>query len=244
VGKPEYDAGALERYVRGLADSTLVFAPGARAKYSNIGFEVLADLIAKQSGESFEDYMQRHILTPLGMRHSTFLMTDVDSANLARGHEKSLLGSVVVSSVYPYNRRHAGSLTLHSNIEDMLRWGAATVRGGELDGHRILSAANAARMVTVTFDRTADVAAQAKRAGVAMPYDSIGTGLSWTVAWMQGHDVITHSGGDTGFRSHLRVSRTDSTVIVLMVNNDAIGDIAELGKTITRILTASNTKGR
>src|SRR4029079_8645615 len=83
---PEYDAGALERYIRGLKDSTLIAAPGEKWQYSNIGFELLADLVAKVSGQPFEDYVQRAILTPLGMAHSTLLMTDVDSVHLATGH--------------------------------------------------------------------------------------------------------------------------------------------------------------
>jgi len=65
--KPQYDDGALERYVRGLANQKLVFAPGERVQYSNMAFEILGDVVAKASGESFDDYVQRHILAPLQM---------------------------------------------------------------------------------------------------------------------------------------------------------------------------------
>ena len=82
-GSPESDNGALERWVRTLADSALISAPGEQWQYSNIGFEVLADLIAKVSGVPFEDYIQRQILTPLGMRKST-LQHDMTAALAAR----------------------------------------------------------------------------------------------------------------------------------------------------------------
>jgi CubicO group peptidase (beta-lactamase class C family) len=108
---PQYDDKALERWIRGLKDSSLVFEPGKDFRYSNIGFELLADLVAVVSGESFEEYVQRHILAPAGMAHSTFLMTDVDSANLAMGHE--MVGGGQTPRGYPYNRRHAGSSTMH-----------------------------------------------------------------------------------------------------------------------------------
>ncbi len=124
-GSPESDDDALERWVRTLADSSLIGAPGEQRQYSNIGFEVLADLIAKVSGVPFEDYIQRQILTPLGMRKSTLLMTDVDSTLLAFGHEADSAGAYRRSAVYPYNRRHAASSTLHSNVDDMLRWAAS-----------------------------------------------------------------------------------------------------------------------
>jgi len=39
-----------------------------------MAFEVLGDLIAKVSGETFDDYVQDHILTPLRMKDSTLLV--------------------------------------------------------------------------------------------------------------------------------------------------------------------------
>ena len=45
--KPEYDAGALERFVRSIADQKLVFAPGEKFAYSNTAYEILGDVIAK-----------------------------------------------------------------------------------------------------------------------------------------------------------------------------------------------------
>jgi len=67
VAHPEVDEGAAERYVRRLSHLKLVAAPGERFFYSNIAYNVLGDLIAKLSGQSFEDYMKAHILQPAGM---------------------------------------------------------------------------------------------------------------------------------------------------------------------------------
>jgi CubicO group peptidase (beta-lactamase class C family) len=48
--KPEFDDGALERYVRSLAAKKLTFPPGAKFGYSNPAYETLGDVIAKVSG--------------------------------------------------------------------------------------------------------------------------------------------------------------------------------------------------
>ena len=72
--KPQYDDGALERYVRGLGDLSLIATPGATFRYSNMAYEILGDVIAKVSGESFEDYVKHHILEPLDMKSSTLLI--------------------------------------------------------------------------------------------------------------------------------------------------------------------------
>src|SRR5216684_2651713 len=75
-GKLDLDT-PLERYLRRLGNASLLFAPGERFAYSNIAYEVLGDLIAKLSGHSFEEYMRRQLLRPLGMSTSTFLKHEV-----------------------------------------------------------------------------------------------------------------------------------------------------------------------
>ncbi len=101
--KPEYDEGALERYVRSLEDKRLLWPPGQRFRYSNMAFEVLGDLVAKVSGMSFEDYVEASILKPVGMKSSTLLYKNADPAKMAAGHTERK-GVVVPVAHYPYNR--------------------------------------------------------------------------------------------------------------------------------------------
>ena len=51
---PEHGDDALENHVRTLQKKGINFTPGEKFKYSNNGFEVLGDVIAKASGMSFE----------------------------------------------------------------------------------------------------------------------------------------------------------------------------------------------
>jgi CubicO group peptidase (beta-lactamase class C family) len=102
--QPEYDEGALERYVRSVADRPLVGAPGDRFAYSNIAFEVLGDLIAKVRRQPFEVCVADRILQPLGMAHSTLLVRDADPNLLSRGHVVDAEGEARVSAVQPRPR--------------------------------------------------------------------------------------------------------------------------------------------
>lgn len=43
---PEYDAGALERYVHQIASNEMIAEPGEKYAYSNMAFECLGDVIA------------------------------------------------------------------------------------------------------------------------------------------------------------------------------------------------------
>jgi CubicO group peptidase (beta-lactamase class C family) len=196
---PQYDDKALERWIRGLKDSTLVFEPGTNFRYSNIGFELLADLVAVVSGESFEDYVQRHILRPTAMVHSTFLMTDVDSVNLATGHE--LVAGVQAPRGYPYNRRHAGSSTMHSGVEDMLRYGVMHANRGTIDGKRILERETYDLLWKAEYDLSERFAPRLarSRAASSRPMTKASMGLGWFVYDFSGERLVNHDGGDRGY---------------------------------------------
>jgi CubicO group peptidase (beta-lactamase class C family) len=211
---PEYDDGAVERYVRGLASVRLDFAPGSNWRYSNRGFDVLADAISKADGLPFETVIQRRILTPLGMRRSTLLMTDIDSVRMALGHRRD--GSAV--GYYPYNRRHAGSSTLHSTLDDMLRWVAVNLGRGTLDQRRILPASAYNQLWHPYRDIRATVAEQTRRAGYVFPYDSMAIGLSWFLPVQGGRELVYHSGSDPGFASNVLLSPSEQIGVVVLIN--------------------------
>ena len=211
---PEYDDGAVERYVRSLASVRLDFVPGSEWRYSNRGFDVLADAIAKADGQPFETVIQQRILTPLGMRRSTMLMSDIDSARMARGHRRD--GRAV--GYYPYNRRHAGSSTLHSTLDDMLRWAAANLGRGALDQRRILPPTAYEELWRPYWDIRATVAEGTRRAGYVFPYDSLAIGLSWFLPVQEGRQLVYHSGSDPGFASNVLLSPSEQIGVVVLIN--------------------------
>jgi CubicO group peptidase (beta-lactamase class C family) len=57
--------------------------PGAGWLYSGGGYGLLQLLIEEVSGTSFENYMQQHVLQPLGMNRSTFDPDRAEDSNLA-----------------------------------------------------------------------------------------------------------------------------------------------------------------
>jgi CubicO group peptidase (beta-lactamase class C family) len=211
---PEYDDGAVERYVRSLASVPLDFVPGSAWRYSNRGFDILADAIAKADGRPFETVIQQRILTPLGMRRSTLLMSDIDSARMAIGHRRD--GTAV--GYYPYNRRHAGSSTLHSTLDDMLRWAAANLGRGALGERRILPASAYDELWRPHWNIRATIAEQTRAAGYAFPYDSLAIGLSWFLPVQEGRQLVYHSGSDPGFASNVLLSPSEQIGVVVLIN--------------------------
>ncbi|TCC17333.1 class A beta-lactamase-related serine hydrolase [Kribbella speibonae] len=59
------------RYIR---TESLAFTPGAGSKYSNSAFHVLGCIVEKISGESYYDYIRKHVFRPAGMTASDFTL--------------------------------------------------------------------------------------------------------------------------------------------------------------------------
>ncbi|MFY9610479.1 MAG: serine hydrolase [Blastocatellia bacterium] len=208
--KPVYDDGALERYVRTLTDKSLIAEPGTKFAYSNMAFEVLGDLIAKVSGETFEGYVQKHILEPLKMTNSTLLVKQANPKLLTSPHVLNASFEPSVSKVFPYNRMHSPSSTLYSNVVDMSRWAMANMNRGELDGKRILKASTYEVMWKPAGE-------QFTRAGV-----------SWFLGEHRGHRTVGHSGGDTGFVSNLLMIPDRKIAVVMMSNFDGGASLGQV----------------
>jgi CubicO group peptidase (beta-lactamase class C family) len=222
--EPEYDEGALERYVRSLTDQELLFEPGEKFTYSNMAFEVLGDLIAKVSGQSFADYVKEHILQPLDMNDSSILVQDVDPALLANGHDEGWFGTTRVTNHYAYNRSHGPSSCLYSNIVDMSQWAIANMNSGELDGRRILDATSVELLWTPALE------------GVRVTDGNrpVHIGLSWFLTEIAGYRVVTHGGSDTGYRTNF-VMYPDEGVAVIVLSNysgsdDTVADVTRLAR--------------
>jgi CubicO group peptidase (beta-lactamase class C family) len=207
--KPETDADALKRYVAGLSDRKLLFAPGTAFEYSNIGFELLARVIEVIDGVSFEQAVRNTILQPLRMQRSTLFYPEADKTQVATPHVLDKQGKVSVSEVFPYNRRHAGSSTLLSNVDDMLRWIRVNLGDGAVDGVRIMSPETARNLRTPR--------SVAVKEGGSVP---AGTklGLSWFVIPRAGREIVAHGGVDLGFVSICAMSPRDRCGVVAMAN--------------------------
>jgi CubicO group peptidase (beta-lactamase class C family) len=61
-------------------------APGVAYEYSNFGFGILGRIVTAASGVPYNDYVQAHILGPLGMASTTLEPDAVPSGRLALGY--------------------------------------------------------------------------------------------------------------------------------------------------------------
>ena len=128
----------LEQQVRRLATRRLACAPGEKFALNQVGFEVLGDVIAKVSGQAFEDYMREQVFVPLGLRHTTFSLCEVDPQLMVAPHV--LRTGDTTEPILADSRAHAPSSGLFSTLEDMARYALMHLKHGSLNGVQILRA--------------------------------------------------------------------------------------------------------
>jgi CubicO group peptidase (beta-lactamase class C family) len=139
--------------------------PGVHADYSNYSVALLGALVAHVSGEVFEDYIEKHVLGPLGMTHTTFRepfpagdprrMSDDLAADVTTATRREKGGFKDEPYEHAANIAPAGCLS--STAHDMTRWMRMLLDAGEVDGVRVLAPETFRDMVAVTFRNAPDV---------------------------------------------------------------------------------------
>jgi CubicO group peptidase (beta-lactamase class C family) len=210
---PQLGEDALSEFARSLSGWRLQAEPGSAFSYSNAGFELLGLVLARATGTRFEDAVREQVLTPLGMRSSTFLRSDVPALLAASPHVGRPLS--VPAGAYPYTRRHAPSSTLHSNLVEMCRWilahfepAGAAARGS--DGQRVRLDA---RLLDLMWRPVLPVGRP--------PWEEAAA-LGWAVGTYRGHRALSHSGMDPGFGSKLVLVPERRTGVVVLANSNTV----------------------
>jgi CubicO group peptidase (beta-lactamase class C family) len=200
---PAYDDGALERYVRNMGKVTLEFPPGEKFVYSNTAYDILGLVIAEVSGQSFEDYIEQHILLPLGMQNSTFLYKKASPARITSPYLS--LPNLEAAPLYPYYRDHAPCGSLHTNMMELSHWAIANLNKGQFDGSQVISPASH------------DLLWQ-PRVMVDNKNPDEYIGLCWFLGKYKGEKTVGHTGGDIGFRTNLALLPDKSAGVVVLSN--------------------------
>jgi CubicO group peptidase (beta-lactamase class C family) len=134
----------LDEFARRLGTVPLQFQPGAKWRYS-YAVDVQALLVQRLSGQPFDQYVQEHILKPLGMTHTGNFVPGDQRDKLAQAYDWNPDGSFTPAthdSGVTLNTAHwpltPGGYGLTSTIDDYARFAGMMLNGGELDGVRIL----------------------------------------------------------------------------------------------------------
>ncbi len=147
---PTLDLFPLATRVRSYAAEPLLHEPESKYLYSNAGINTAGRIIEVVSGMKYEQFLDKRLFQPLGMKDTTFWPNAEQISRLAKSYkankDKSDIEETPVGQLlYPLDDRvHREPMPaggLFSTAADVARFGQMLLRSGELDGKRVLSEA-------------------------------------------------------------------------------------------------------
>jgi len=173
----------LQDLADGLAGVPLLFQPGTEWAYS-MASDVLGRVVEVLSGQSLSEFFTTQILKPLGMHDTAFGAGDEPDPRIVRlyalmpgGLERAdQLAAAVDRPPYP-----GGGGGLISSAHDYHRFTQMLLRGGELDGHRLLGSRTVAYMTRNHLPGGVDLATYGRALYSESPMHGIGFGLGLSI---------------------------------------------------------------
>jgi CubicO group peptidase (beta-lactamase class C family) len=138
------DKMVLGDRIRALGNLPLVHQPGERFTYG-LNVDVLGYLVEILSGESLDQYFQKHIFEPLGMNDTYFYIPSSKADRLvkvsAEDKDHHLVNAPEAFVGYPLIKGtyFSGGAGLSSTIKDYATFLQMLLNGGEYNGKRILA---------------------------------------------------------------------------------------------------------
>ncbi len=176
------------------------YAPDVRWKYSNLAYSVAGMVIETASGETWADYVQRHIFQPLGMTASS---VDKNVSGLAVGYGRRMPDGS--RAIMPFvDARGMGAATgITSTVQDMAKFVSAQFRSGPMGGKQILSSASLREM---------------HRVRMLENNWTRGNGIGFAVSRDRDRVFIGHGGGYPGYTTQTTIN-LDARVGVIVLTN-------------------------
>lgn len=180
-----------------FAHDPLLFPPGTKYLYSTYGYNLLAGVVEKVSGVTFEQYLSAHVWRPAGM----------DDTRLEHPQE------IVRHRVRQYVRTSSTKDLLNAPYADLsVKWAGGGIVSTAPDLARFHIALEKGRLLKPETLAQMYVAATLND-GTKTEY-----GLGWQVVLADGQRWIAHSGGATGGTTYLLRSPESKLAVVLLAN--------------------------
>lgn len=146
-----------------VSKKPLNFEPGSKWAYCQTGISTAARVIEVVSGKSYPDFLRENLFGPLGMKDTTFNLTEAQVKRLASsysvtkdGFQRQAVKIFYGKSPTSTDRFPSAAGGLFSTAADYGRFARMILNGGELDGKRYLTPESIAEM---TRSHTGDLAA-------------------------------------------------------------------------------------
>ena len=189
---------ALEKTVRSLKDQSLNNLPGTQYEYATINYDLLAHIVAKVSGVSFEEYMQEQIIEPLGLK-STTMGRPTNKELLSQGYKISFFTPRPYQAPDFKGNNAAGYVV--SNAEDVARWLRLQLALGDSSFSGVVERTHRPDISVAIHNRSAYA-------------------MGWEVSF-RGDGEIFHGGLNPNYTAYMVLRPEDKIAVAVLANSNS-----------------------
>lgn len=196
-------------WIEAAAGEPLLYPPGTRWHYSNIGYKVLGLIAARVGGADLPTLFRTRILDPLHLRSARYDPAPNITGPHAHGYSLSTSGKLVDATGWTEGLAAEGGIV--SDAADEAQFLQALIRG------HILRPAQLTALQSPYAQAVSDLGGTSYGLGVVIQQDGCPTaGFAYG-----------HNGGGDGYMSSVQVSPDGSRVAVVLVNGYATSTTAQ-----------------
>lgn len=201
---PEHDFPTREQIIEALAGQEELYPADTYFQYSNLGMSLLGEVIAEVSGKPYSEYIQEHILTPLGLTStSPEIPEEQKGKKLAAGYSVRLRDGGRKVIPFYLVKGIAPAAGFASTVEDLARFASWQFRLLEKGGWEVLAANTLKEMHRVHW---------------IDPDWKTTYGLGFSVSRRNDKTYVGHGGSCPGYRTQLSMCPGDKIAVIVMSN--------------------------
>jgi CubicO group peptidase (beta-lactamase class C family) len=178
-------------------------------QYQNLMFMTAGYLVGKVDGSSWEDFTQKKILDPLGMKETNFSVALTQkAADFSRPYME------IKDKIEPVPYRDITAVgpagSINSNVLDMAQWVLMNLNKGKFGDKQVVSEASMAQIHSPQM-----------LIPVPIRYDEVlypSYGMGWVIEPYRGHLLVWHNGGIDGFISQVAFLPRENAGLVILSN--------------------------
>jgi CubicO group peptidase (beta-lactamase class C family) len=201
---PGFSFPSRAELIRSLGGQQTFMRMSDHYQYSNLAMALLGEVVASVSGSSYEDYVQREILTPLKLVDTRPLMPmELYGKRLAQGFG-AIKRDGTRDLLAPFDTRGmAPAAGFTSTVEDLARFASWQFRLRKSGGREVLKVATLRDMQRVQW---VDEDGKNNR------------GLGFNVSRDGSNTVVGHTGVCPGYLTAISLALSDEVAVIAMAN--------------------------
>ena len=205
----------VEEQLKSLKDVEMIVPAMSRFAYSNLGYNIMGLALSRVAKQPYTQYVDQHILKPLGMNQSGFALTESMKSHFAVGYRGARPDGTFEKSTYPEYGMASGML--YSSVDDMTRFMSLFFREGRAGGKQVLGSYSL-REMTIPVAVSTDLRKDAE--GKPLELWRVGSGIGWTLGVWHGEQIDYKPGGTRGFSCAVMINYPRKLGMVVLMNTE------------------------